>query len=206
MKNGRLTDEYLLTLASQGNQDAFDELFKRYKTYGEQLITNYLQDKHIFGLTKDDFVTCTYMAFDKSINDVNFQKGDSLYPIFRIWCLSYFSDLLEEEIKFNVGSNPKNNTPLDSTYNEDDNDIMISEVVGTDDSTISGNILSNEIRDAIYSGKYNFSENEKKVLLLLLEGYTKSEISKILKFSSHKVENCLGSAYIKAKDLFDNIR
>lgn len=179
MKNKPIKDEQLLILIAQGNAEAFDILFKKYKKLARGAICNCLQtiSKHN---EIEEYEMFFYELFTKAIKTYRCEQC-----LFR----TYFNAVINNTLKGMIYSDSKKNNQAIISLNmivdekwelldliEDENEISPSEALTTREiELVLNSPLSKNRKDK--------NEIQRQVIKLRREGYMLKEIASMLNIS-----------------------
>ncbi len=183
MKN--LTDEELVKLYKTGNQDAFTELYNRYKT----LVKFHCRKFFWIGSEIEDI---TQEGMKGLFNAVQTYKEEvASFKTYASLCIK--SSILTAIKKYNDNSTIKigGNISIESIEG-------FSHLVSTPEELVIDKESDNEVLSKLYK---DLSKREKEVLKLYLEGLNYTEIAKELGVEVKAVDNAL----VRAKNkIFKN--
>lgn len=187
-----LTNEELVILAQNKNDDAMNELLSKFKSLVNKIARSYF----LVGGDMEDIVQEGMIGLYKSITHFDGSKNAS-FKTFATTCIKH---QIQSAIK--VASSEKNKVLSQAIHfvqefrQEDDDEIEIlipSSLPSPDDK-----VLENEKLTEIYNIiNKNLSELEKKILAFYLKGYSYNEISQLTNISKKSIDN--GLSRIKNK-------
>jgi len=195
-----MTDEELVNLAQQGQEDAMNGLLSKYKSLVNKISRSYF----LVGGDMEDIVQEGMIGLYKSITHFDNQKNAS-FKTFATTCIKH-----QIQSAVRIASSEKNKLlsqalPIAEDHNEEDDEeielLIPSSLPSPDDE-----VLKNEKRFEIYSIiNQNLSDMEKKILALYLKGYSYNEISEIANLSKKSIDNGLSRIKNKLSNLKNEI-
>ena len=174
----KITDEELVLAYKKGNENAFNEIYARYKN----LVKFYSRNLFLLGADNDDLMQEGMLGLIKAVN--GYREGESSFLTFASTCIK--TSLITAVKKYaNKKSSPLNNS--------DSFDIL--DKIGFLNPTPEDMVLlaesDKELKLKIYS---ELSKTEILVLNLYLYGYSYEEIAKNLNKNIKSVDNALSRA------------
>ncbi len=193
-----LNDEQLVLLSAEGNAEAEETIFNRYKNYVKSKARTY----YLIGADNDDIVQEGMIGLYKAVRDFNPQKNIT-FKTFADVCIT------RQILTAIRTANRNKHTPLNASIS------MNAPVFDDDSSTTIMNLIQNvavsnpeeifivdeslkEIKNAI-SKKLSAFEND--VLEYYLEGMSYTEISAAMSKSIKSVDNALQRIKKKLMDM-----
>ena len=170
-----LTDEQLVELCKQDNQDAIGVLYKRFIGTARKIAYNYVREHNIPEIYKEDLFDVAVDSFFRAIKKFE-NNGDRVFLNFW-WTITLRA--FATFIKKVVASKIYYYDPAvieSSSYSMSD--------ISNREETI---ILSNYFDEILKKNKYQFSDVELSFLKYFLAGYKVSEIAKEMNLSKSKV-------------------
>lgn len=193
----RVSDKELFLLIAQGNAEARKILDERYFFYCKNIVTDFLKAHCNYGYSYDDFFNAAMLGYCKARMRFNYEHSDGFFPYFRIWAFSEMKILCEEGKTFFLNENPSKFISLDLTYNKDEDEMIIAESIGADDSGILSDIRLNEIVTAITDSSSGLNDIEAVICSCLVMKYSEAEIRYFLNINYRKYREYIAS--IKSK-------
>ncbi len=192
-----LTDENLVLLANQGNENAETELLEKYK----DLVVKIARSYFIIGGELEDIVQEGMIGLYKAIKNFSNSKNTT-FKTFAITCIKH---QIQSAIK---KANTKKNSPLTNSIplqkfseNSDDSDeflpVNLIFQVAPDEKIINHENYINLLNTI----KNTLSKKEYIVLKYYLSGYSYKEIAKILEINEKSIDNSLSRIKNKLKKL-----
>ncbi|MBR2323209.1 MAG: sigma-70 family RNA polymerase sigma factor [Clostridia bacterium] len=179
MKN--YSDEELIKKYRDGSQDAFNEIYSRYKN----LVKYFCRNLYLLGAEEGDLIQEGMLGLIKAVN--GYSEGDASFKTYLIACIK--SSLVNAVKKYGgLKSSPLNNSIKLETLDE------IGLFSPPPEEQIVKKEQSSELSKKIYE---YLSKNEKEVLTLYLQGYSYVEISTILGKDTKSVDNALSRCRAK---------
>ena len=171
----KMTDEELVLAYKNGNENAFNEIYSRYKN----LVKFYSRNLFLLGADNDDLMQEGMLGLIKAVN--GYRQGESSFLTYASTCIK--TSLITAVKKYaNKKSSPLNNS--------DSFDIL--DKIGFLNPTPEDMVLlaesDKELKLKIYS---ELSKTEILVLNLYLYGYSYEEIAKNLGKNVKSVDNAL---------------
>ncbi len=187
MKFENLTDEELVILSQQGNNDATTTLLYRYK----DKVKGFCRGFFIVGAEIDDLIQEGMIGL---YNAIQTYKTSSVS--FKTYAFACIRNKIKDAIKF---ANRKKNLFLNEAISiyqtiekEDENSFSSMDFLASNTLNPEEQLISNEFANVVLNDiKSNFSDLEFKILLLFLQGKTYDSIANDLSISTKKVDNSL---------------
>lgn len=166
------SDEQLVYLIQQGNEDAANTLIRAYKRYCSSLATRFFYDHSLSGIPLEDMIeTCTIAVIKAAkafSNDMT-----SFYPY---WKTVATNDLIRLNEKNSYFHHSRSFYGI-SLDDQREDDFSNDQLLGSNDPKLEIGLVERTIYEAIKNPKNGFSSNEKTVLLLHLDDYDVKEIA-----------------------------
>ena len=175
-----ISDIELLIKFRQGDIDAEEELFGRYKP----IVTAIARKYYLIGGDKEDLLQEGWLGFFRAMRQFDETKSDNFKQ--------YATLLIEREMIDAIRrANSNKNQVLSSSVFVDNDEILSS------DQTIEDEVFYYETyKDIFASIKSTLSDKEKKVLEYYLQGYNYVDISQILDTTPKSIDNTLTLCYL----------
>ncbi len=179
MKN--LSDEQLIIKYRSGSQEAFNEIYSRYKN----LVRYFCRNFYLLGAEEGDLIQEGMLGLIKAVN--GYQNGEASFKTYLVSCIK--SSLINAVKKYGgVKSSPLNNSlKLESLDG-------LGLFSPPPEDAIVESESSLELNKKIYSA---LSKTEQDVLKYYLQGYSYSEISSLVGRSIKSVDNALSRCRAK---------
>lgn len=191
------TDEKLITLIHDGNQDATEYLLKKYSP----LVKKSIRTLYLIGADTEDLSQEGMIGLFKAIQNYQENNTASFYTFAKL-CIDR---QIYSAIK---ASNRKKHSPLNSYISfysriNEDEDELINNLEAGNDSNPEHIVLDRENTSHIETLlDNNLSKMEKEVLPLYLEGQSYSDIATILKKPVKSIDNTVQRIRDKVKKLY----
>ena len=193
-----VTDNELLYLASENNEDATNLLYDKYKYIVDITVNKYTRSAYALNLDMDELYQEAMVGYSDAIKSYNPEKDSHLK--------SFISLCIERRLQNYIR---KNNTTkvkiLKECYsfdNEIGEDLTIADVVG--DNSKNPEYIK-EADESLKELRRKIDEvltpSEKQILELMINDFTSEDIAKILKVSIKKVYNSTHRIRVKIKDI-----
>ena len=173
MKN--FTDEELVLLYQKGNQEAFNEIYARYKN----LVKYFCRNLYLLGAEESDLIQEGMLGLIKGVN--GYQKGANTFKTYVTTCIK--TSLFTAVKKF-AGNK---SSPLNNSLNLESLDKLNVFSPPPDEQVF----LNEENNYLVKLIKSNLSKFEFKVFKLYLQGYSYLEISEKLQKNQKAIDNAL---------------
>lgn len=179
MKN--YLDEVLIEMYRAGNQDAFNEIYDRYKN----LVKYFCRNMYLLGAEEGDLIQEGMLGLIKAVN--GYQEKEASFKTYLITCVK--SSLINAVKKYGgLKSSPLNNSVKLESLDQ------LGFFSPPPEDTIVINERNNELNRLIYT---SLSKTEQEVLSYYLQGYSYSEISNLTKLNVKSVDNALSRCRAK---------
>ena len=176
-----LSDEELIAKYRDGSQDAFNEIYSRYKN----LVKYFCRNLYILGAEEVDLIQEGMLGLIKAVN--GYERSEASFKTYLITCVK--SSLINAVKRYGgVKSSPLNNSIKLETLDQ------IGLFAPPPEDAIVESESSSELSEKLYS---SLSKKEKLVLKYYLQGFSYLEISKIMEISVKSVDNALSRSRIK---------
>lgn len=180
-----ISDDLLICLYREKNQDSIDLLFKRYNKFLYGMISDFFNNKSEY-IDYEEMYQESMLIFLKCIESYDEENG----------CFYFFVRKAVERgliYKYRKLQQYNNIKSLDELYYGDGNESYVDYVVCEDDNSF----LKSEIYDVL-------NEVEIKVLDFKMEGYTYEEIGERLSLSKQAVYRVFAKIKKTLKDIIKN--
>ena len=185
MKNKQ--DEILVKEYKSGNQQAFNELYARYKN----LVKYYARNLFLLGLDHDDLIQEGFLGFVNATN--TYIEGKSSFKTYLTACVkNSLYDAVKKSVK--KGGDIINNS---SSLEELGELSRFASTIENPEELFINNEKVAELKFKIYS---NLSKREGLTLDLYLQGLSYAEIAQKLGVSTKSVDGALTRAKAKIKN------
>lgn len=195
------SDEELITLIKEGDEDVTDFLMDKYKS----LVRNKARTMFILGGETEDLVQEGMIGLFKAVRDFDSTKEAS-FKTFATLCIvrQMYTAIDAAKCKKHIPLNAALSLDDDS-QNSDVNsymqDLLTDEVNSNPEQLLIDNENVMRLEQSIYNA---LSPMEIEVFDLRLTGLTYVEIAKILNKSDKSIDNALGRIKSKVKDIINN--
>lgn len=179
MKN--YSDERLIEKYRGGSQEAFNEIYQRYK----YLVKYFCRNMFLLGAEEGDLIQEGMLGLIKAVN--GYQGGEASFKTYLITCIK--SSLINAVKKYGG----LKSSPLNKSIKLESLD-KLGFFSPPPEDTIVINETSNELNKIIYS---SLSKTEQEVLNYYLQGYSYHEISLKLNKTVKSVDNALSRCRAK---------
>lgn len=174
----KITDEELVIKYKNGDKDAFNEIYSRYKN----LVGFYSRNLYLLGADNDDLIQEGMFGLIKAVK--GYREGESSFKAYASLCIK--SSLISAVKKYgNKKSSPLNNSCSIESLDR------IGFLTATTEDVFLNSQSDNELKVKVYS---ELSKTEILVLNLFLYGYSYDEIAKKLNKNVKAVDNALSRA------------
>jgi len=166
-------NEYeLIYLAQEHDEEAEEQLYKKYKGLLEKNAKKFLSLNKNSGITLEDIMLEIKIWFNVSINSFNPDKGASFG--------TYLLTIINNKFKvYNRNVNKKGDTALNNSISlDDDSSINYLNMLYNEEDNVEYMIFDKEVEYGNNNIKY--TKREKEVIYLLKENYTYDDIALIL--------------------------
>ena len=186
------TDEELIEMFRAGDTDVDEYLLEKYKP----LVRKKTKDLFLAGGEIEDLVQEGMIGLFKAMRDFNPEKNASFFSFAELCISRQIYTALE-------ASNREKNMPLNDyvpfSTPDDSAGVDIETLFSEKDASPEQVLLEKEgNKEFIQSLQENLSELENKVLILYLNGKTRTEIANKLKISIRSVDNAIARVRDKA--------
>lgn len=181
------TDEELVILAQNRNEEAMNELLAKYKS----LVNKIARSFFLIGGDMEDIVQEGMIGLYKSITHFDKEKNAS-FKTFATTCIKH---QIQSAVK--VASSEKNKIlsqalPITETHNQDDEEEEIELLIPSNLPSPAEEVLEHEKLKEIYLLiNKHLSNLEKRILALYLKGFSYNEISSIAEINKKSIDNAL---------------
>jgi len=183
-------DYELVSLAREGNEDAINLLYQKYKPIIVSKSSDAIVTASHHGIEINDIMQEGFIGLEEAIN--NFSENDSTsFYTFAVLCINR---QIINYLRKNMRS--KNKILNDAVYIDENIEKTVK-----DDSIID---ISFSSRDIIEEMKNNLTDFEYKVVTMRLDGYNFEEIGNILNKDIKSIYNTFHRAKSKVKKLIDD--
>lgn len=179
-----LSDEELVVLAQQGNDNAMNSLLSKYKSLVNKISRSYF----LIGGDMEDIVQEGMIGLYNSIT--HWTQKSASFKTFATTCIKH-----QIQSAVRVASSEKNKIlsqalPIAEDRQEDEEEIEL--LIPSDLPSPYDEVLEHEKFDKIYSiVNKTLSKLEKKILSLYLKGYSYKEIAEMAEISKKSIDNGL---------------
>lgn len=189
MSYGQCNDEVLIALYQEGDEQAIDELFERYKN----LVRKKAKAMYLAGGDNDDLIQEGMIGLYKAVRDYNSQK-EATFSTFANMCIN------RQLMTAVTASNRQKNAPLNGYVSfeqpanaEEDSDMKLIDVLQSGSEQNPEKLFIDREYAENLQGKVEsvLSPLENKVLRLYMDGKDYIEISKMLDRPAKSIDNAI---------------
>ncbi len=185
----QISDEECVLLAQTGNHDTLNQLCLRYQKYSYGLAIDFFNSNRQSGITVDDLVSVAQETVLIAVK--NFSNSIQLfYPYWRTIATNAMIKYNQQNSYFHHAKT-FNGISLDQ---QNDENFSNDQLIGEPDFKIQKGLVEDTFLAIINDSKNGFSENEKLVMTLTIEGYEPTDIMKMFKWSKSQVYYALRNA------------
>lgn len=193
-----VTDNELLYLVSEKNEDATNILYEKYKYIVDITVNKYVRSAYALNLDKDELYQEAMVGYADAIKSYNPDKDSHLRSFISL-CIER---RLQNFIRKNSTTKVKILKECYSFDNQIGEDLTIADVVG--DNSKNPEYIK-ETDESLKELKKKIDKvltpSEKQILELMINDFTSEDIAKILKISIKKVYNSTHRIRSKIKDI-----
>ncbi|HPS19276.1 MAG TPA: hypothetical protein PLR04_04080 [Bacilli bacterium] len=184
-----ISDEECVLLAQTGNYDALHYLCLRYQKYSYGLAITFYNTNRQSGIMIDDL--CSVAQSTILIAIKNFSNNIQLfYPYWRTIATNALIKYNQQNSYYHHAKT-FNGVSLDQ---QNDDYFSNDQIIGEPDLTMEKGIVEDTFLEIINDSNNGFTETEKTVMILTIEGYEPAEIMKIFKWTKSQVYYALKKA------------
>ncbi len=184
-----INDEECVLLAQTGNYDTLNQLCVRYQRYSYGLAIEFFNANRHSGITVEELCSVAQETILVAVK--NFSNSIQVfYPYWRTIATNAMIKYNQQNSYFHHAKT-FNGISLDQ-QNEDN--FSNDQIIGETDVKIEKGIVEDTFLNIINDPKNGFSENEKIVMKLTIEGYEPTEIMKMFKWSKSQIYYALKNA------------
>ena len=184
-----INDEECVLLAQTGNYDTLNQLCVRYQRYSYGLAIEFFNANRHSGITVEELCSVAQETILVAVK--NFSNSIQVfYPYWRTIATNAMIKYNQQNSYFHHAKT-FNGISLDQ-QNEDN--FSNDQIIGETDVKIEKGIVEDTFLNIINDQKNGFSENEKIVMKLTIEGYEPTEIMKMFKWSKSQIYYALKNA------------
>jgi len=195
-----INDEECVLLAQTGNYDTLNQLCIRYQRYSYGLAIEFFNSNRQSGITVEDLCSVAQETILVAVK--NFSNSIQVfYPYWRTIATNAMIKYNQQNSYFHHAKT-FNGISLDQ-QNEDN--FSNDQIIGETDAKIEKGIVEDTFLNIIDDPKNGFSENEKIVMKLTIEGYEPTEIMKMFKWSKSQIYYALRNAKEKLTQAISHI-
>lgn len=198
-----ISDNELLSMINEENEDAKDLLFAKYKYIIDILIRKYVKMASTLGIDRSDLYQDALLGFVDAINDYKEDKEAGL-PRFITVCVErklQVSIIKAGRIKNKIINE---SLSLEHAYDRFKQPLMHILSDNNENNPLT-NILSKErFKELIDNIKESLSDKEYEVYSLMINGLDYQEIAILLDKEPKQIDNTIQRIKIKVKKILDN--
>lgn len=184
-----INDEECVLLAQTGNYDTLNQLCVRYQRYSYGLAIEFFNANRHSGITVEELCSVAQETILVAVK--NFSNSIQVfYPYWRTIATNAMIKYNQQNSYFHHAKT-FNGISLDQ-QNEDN--FSNDQIIGETDVKIEKGIVEDTFLNIINDPRNGFSENEKIVMKLTIEGYEPTEIMKMFKWSKSQIYYALKNA------------
>lgn len=184
-----INDEECVLLAQTGNYDTLNQLCVRYQRYSYGLAIEFFNANRHSGITVEELCSVAQETILVAVK--NFSNSIQVfYPYWRTIATNAMIKYNQQNSYFHHAKT-FNGISLDQ-QNEDN--FSNDQILGETDVKIEKGIVEDTFLNIIDDPRNGFSENEKIVMKLTIEGYEPTEIMKMFKWSKSQIYYALKNA------------
>ena len=193
-----MSDEELLDLVNDNNEDALEELIERYKVTINGVLSKYKSEANSLGLDIKDLYQEGLIGLFKAIKNYDLYKEANFKTYANLLINREMLDLIKSSKRYKHYT-LNSAISLDSLLDEADNRSLYDKIESDELTPITK--LINEEDDVTL--KNLLTDFELKVYELKLEGKSNKEIALILDKNTRSIENTLQRIKVKFKSISD---
>lgn len=202
MMNNGYTDEQLIELVHENNEDAKTMLFDRYKDKIDFLLRKYSSPAKKLGLDMKDLNQEALVGFTDAILNYSPDKDASVSTFI---CLCVERKIKKACIKAGTNKNRTNNEALSLEYFYEDIDTTLKELIEDSNSDPLNKISEQEEYDELVSKiKSTLTDTENEVFDLLILGLNYRDIAEILDKENKQIDNAIQRIKAKIRKILEN--
>ena len=194
------TDEFLLSIMSEDNEEARETLYKKYSPQITFLVKKYSNIAKKIGVEYNDLLQEANMSFTYALNSYKKEKGTSLKTYIYLCVERRLKRIVVDQLKGSEKINLES-LSLDYEYGPED-EYKLKDVLGDDSSDPLINYTEIEkVENIIEKIKETLSSFELDVFTYMLMDFNYQEISKILDKTPKQIDNTMQRIRLKAREV-----
>lgn len=195
-----ISDEECVLLAQTGNYDTLNQLCIRYQRYSYGLAVEFFNANRQSGITVEDLCSVAQETILVAVK--NFSNSIQVfYPYWRTIATNAMIKYNQQNSYFHHAKT-FNGISLDQQNEEN---FSNDQIIGETDANIEKGLVEETFLNIINDPKNGFSENEKIVMKLTIEGYEPTEIMKMFRWSKSQIYYALRNAKEKLASAISHI-
>ncbi len=205
MRYAKLDDNELFSMVCESNEDAREDLYKRYKTHIGFLIKKYSRIAYKLGIDISELESEASIGFAEAMNRYDIDKDASLKTFISMCVEGRIINYLKKcESK---GKKGKKTLSLDYGYTDDDEDVTTFEsYIGSyNNDPLTKYTEKEKVDELISELKMKLSYNEYEVFRLMKDGLTYQEVAKRLNKTPKQIDNARERIKLKIKDILKEL-
>ena len=196
MSFNELSDEECVLLAQVGNHDALNHLCVKYQRYSYGLAIDFFNTNRYSGIPVDDLFSVAQATILLAIKSFSM----NIHLFYPYWKTIATNALIKYNKKNSYFHEAKTFYGISLDQQNDDN-FSNDQLLGEPDMKLQKSLVEDTFLNIIENPINNFTESEKLVMKLTIEGYAPLEIMKVLKWSKSQVYYALKKAKAKLADI-----
>lgn len=202
MNTDYITDEEMLYMIEENNEDAVENLIKKYSNLIDICVKKYNNNLESCGLEEKDLYQEGLLGLLEASR--RYDKGKD------VKFKTYASTCIESNILSLIRTaKRKKHNILNESYSLDkeiDGEIDAYSIIKNNEKTPEEKLIIDQILEETYERiKKEFTSFEYQVFILNIKGYKNEEIAKILDKNTKSIENTLQRIKIKMKTIKKNL-
>lgn len=194
-----ITDEELIDLVHENNDEAKEELFNRYKSNIDYLLKKYTNIAKHLNMELTDLYQEGLVSFTDAINSYDYNKDASLSTFITLCVERKFKKAC---IKAGRKKNKIYADTLSLEYVYDESECRLEELIEDVDSDPLYKITDEEEYKELYSKiTSSLSEKENEVFILMTNGLTYTDIAVLLNKETKQIDNTIQRIKNKIKKI-----
>ncbi len=197
-----VTDSELYMLYLEENEEAKNELFKRYKYVVMYILKKYLKAAYSFGVEYRDLYSEALLGFSDGLASYNENKNTSLVTFISL-CIE--RRLQKVIIKAASLKNQLNLQSLSLDYLYEDVSLTLNDIImDTENEPLSKMVNSENYDELISNIKNDLSDFEYTVFTFMVNDFNYNEIASILGKSPKQIDNTISRIKGKLKIILES--
>lgn len=199
-----LTDIQLIALVREGKEEYASELYQRYQKRAKKIASEYYYANRENGIPFEEYYSRAFAAIETSIRKYDVSRAESMYSYWRKIAVREIIHLMNNESYFN-GGRGFYGLSLDTLLAcQDNDDLTLGEKLCLEEPRMDeSNTLLESLLEIISDPKNKFTNRERQILLLQLDGEDKDSIVSLLKIKKSTYYTHLEHGYQKLKKILE---